>query len=1118
MTSLEMYQEAERRIEEAWQIGAVGLTLIFGDKSSHRVRTSDQTTEFGLNTLPESLRKLTQLEQLSLANNNLTVLPDWLCELSHLQVLILDNNRLLSIPKSLGELTKLRILSIDNNKLDKLPDSIGQLFHLQFLSLNNNQLNNLPEEIGFLNELQVLSAGGNKLDFLPNTFSQLNSLQELRLGGNKLIYLPTWLGQLTHLKKLRLSGNGLTSLPETLCNIKLLQEFDISNNYIHILPNWLSEFYFLQKLWIGNNNLAQLPDIFDKLTNLKEIHLSHNRLSNLPSSLNKLINLEWLSLRHNQLVDIPDTIIGLNKLKFLWLDNNPLQPELAAAYQDGMQTVLSYLRAPRISLYEAKLIIVGEGDVGKSSLLGALRGDPWQPNRPTTHGIEIKSVSVIDPMTGTVITLNGWDFGGQQVYRPTHQLFFSAPAVYLVVWKPREGPQQGAVQEWIRLVKYREPTAKILIVATHSGQRQPDIDRQGLWELFGRETVLDFQSVDSEQGIGLEALRTQIGAMAAALPEMGRWVPKNWLAAREALREQTQPYLPWVEILSLCQAAGMDERGTELFVRVSHELGHLIHYHNDDILRNIVILKPDWLTKALSFVLDDAITRQRKGLVSFEHLRSLWQNPARPATEQYPSSLHPIFLRLMERFELSYRIADDLGGAIETSTSLIAQLVPNIKPLSIPIWEEYEAPQQMQLCRIVEAGSDQSATAEGIFYRLIVRMHRFSLGRRHYQDSVHWQRGLVVDDGFNGLALLEHVGNDIRITVKAVYPNNLLSRLTGDVKWLVETSWQGLQCPIMVPCIAPCGLKMPGTGLFDVETLLGYRARGRTEFPCRASKCFEEQNIDRLLHSAPLPGGETDKLFAQLETLTQEIMQLRTEQKVSSQQGISQMEELSLLMASMVDATFINLLAVLDDEAREAPRLFSLEPVERNWSDWPKGIVSRKFRLTLWCEHSRLPLSLLNGPGDQRGVYELELPRTWFAASAPFLKTLFTTLSAVLPVALAGAKAIDLVLPSSMAEDLKQSLELATKGADSLKSWQDNQHKTAGTLAQRTDDTAAEVSVLTLSQPQIIDPSPKIASQGALRTVQDFLRKNDPSFGGLEKVRNQQRKVMWVHALFKGEY
>ena len=33
----------------------------------------------------------------------------------------------------------------------------------------------------------------------------------------------------------------------------------------------------------------------------------------------------------------------------------------------------------------------------------------------------------------TKITFNAWDFGGQNLYRHTHQLFFTAPAVYLAV-------------------------------------------------------------------------------------------------------------------------------------------------------------------------------------------------------------------------------------------------------------------------------------------------------------------------------------------------------------------------------------------------------------------------------------------------------------------------------------------------------------------------------------------------------------------------------------------------------------------------------------------------------------------------------------------------------------
>src|ERR1035441_10408703 len=62
---------------------------------------------------------------------------------------------------------------------------------------------------------------------------------------------------------------------------------------------------------------------------------------------------------------------------------------------------------------------------------------------------------------------------------------------------------------------------------------------------------------------------------------------------------------------------------------------------------------------------------------------------------------------------------------------------------------------------------------------------------------------------------------------------------------------------------------------------------------------------------------------------------------------------------SQVDFTLIKLMQALTDEAKEGPRLFSFEPVETDFFDRP-GWMSEKLRLTLWCEHSRLPLPALN--------------------------------------------------------------------------------------------------------------------------------------------------------------
>ncbi|WP_318735773.1 MULTISPECIES: COR domain-containing protein [unclassified Roseofilum] len=56
--------------------------------------------------------------------------------------------------------------------------------------------------------------------------------------------------------------------------------------------------------------------------------------------------------------------------------------------------------------------------------------------------------------------------------------------------------------------------------------------------------------------------------------------------------------------MEICAQQGVEGLPDDL-IRVYHTLGHLIHYHYDPLLKDIVILKPDWLAKAISFALDD---------------------------------------------------------------------------------------------------------------------------------------------------------------------------------------------------------------------------------------------------------------------------------------------------------------------------------------------------------------------------------------------------------------------------------------------------------------------------------------------------------------------------------
>ncbi|NEO88189.1 MAG: hypothetical protein F6J87_28620 [Spirulina sp. SIO3F2] len=1128
------YQAAKYKIAEALRTGATELDLSCDWVAEDSERLTELPESLGqltqlqtldlsgnqLEELPESLGQLTQFQTLNLSHNQLTMLPESLSQLTQLQTLNLLGNQLEELPESLGELTQLQALNLYNNELKELPESLSQLTQLQALNLYNNELKELPESLSQLTQLQELNLSVNGLKELPESLGQLTQLQALDLSGNELKELPEWLGELTQLQALNLSGNELKELPESLGQLTQLQELFVINNLFEELPVVIRKLTQLKDLRVFSNRMTSIPLWISELIELTRLYLHDNQLRSLPESIGNLRNLNELLLGRsyggNQLTNLPTTFTKLEKLKELDLAKNPLNPELAAAYEQGLDAVKAYLRAKaeaQITLNEAKLILIGEGEVGKSCLLDALRDEPWQKH-DSTHGIEIKPVRVKHQdgnEAETEITLNTWDFGGQKVYRPTHQFFFSAPAVYLVVWKPREGPQQGAVEYWINTIKHRAGSeAKILIVGTHGGpqQRQPDIDLQDLRDKFGADCVLDAFHIESRpeqydeendtwsgEREGIAELKQAIADVAAALPNVGRTVATSWNNVLQSIKKRSEqdPYISYAQFEELCTQENVEKVLAQTYAGMLNQLGYIIHYDDADDLKQIMILKPDWLAKAISFVLDDKETRQCNGLISHAYLSQLWKNPPYDDEEGYPEALHPLFRRLMERFDISYQVV--LNTANREPTSLIAQLVSD-QPQPLPDWDAQPQPgdeEKQQICQIVEREQNQSANAEGLFYRLIARLHKYSLGRENYDDSVHWQRGLLLDDGYNGRALLRHIGNDIHITVRAAYPERLLYELTKDVQELIENpdqGWAGLRCEIVVPCILPCGLNNPGRGRFDVRKLILNKKNDVNKVLCPATDCEQFHSVDQLMRNA------TVTRRSQLSD--SDIKQIRHEvQDIIDEKDKKDLQRLRSLYRKMsqADEQLAILMQMSLDEARNGPRLFSLTPADTGFLDNPAW-VTQKFTLTLWCEHSRKPLPVLWE--TERGSYPIERPREWLEQYGPALRTVTKTLSAMLPVVAATAK---IAIPDKTYQGIEKSLDFGQELFAAL--------LTGGeAIADIADGDRIDAE----------QGAARRAQNAVLRELHALLQERDPGFGGLVRVQNKRREFIWVHPKFKDEY
>ena len=255
------------------------------------------------------------------------------------------------------------------------------------------------------------------------------------------------------------------------------------------------------------------------------------------------------------------------------------------------------------------------------------------------------------------MNLRTWDFGGQEVYRITHQFFFTQHALYIVVWKPREGQEQNEVDGWLRRIRLRVgKDSRVFIVATHcSGDHHADLDYPRLRRAFPNLLGGVFE-VDNLTGHGITELRHAIAAEVVELPQMGQGLSSRWTAARDEILDLagTEPEISFERFAGICESYGVYGEQVVALAELLHIVGQVVYYGNDEGLRDVVVLNPEWLTKAISYVLDDVRTRNAGGILEHAWLKQIWQN--RPGSPGYPTRYHPYFLRLMEKFDISYRL------------------------------------------------------------------------------------------------------------------------------------------------------------------------------------------------------------------------------------------------------------------------------------------------------------------------------------------------------------------------------------------------------------------------------------------------------------------------------
>jgi internalin A len=347
------------------------------------------------------------------------------------------------------------------------------------------------------------------------------------------------------------------------------------------------------------------------------------------------------------------------------MDTRDAQALLAAyrAYRDARGTLQP--------INEAKLLVLGNEAVGKTSLVRYLiKGAPRDQNEPKTPGAAIHEK--IDTHTWSPeqsgVTLNVWDFGGQEIMHGTHRFFLTERSLYLLVLEARR-EDDSSVYDWLKIIRNRGGNSPVIVVINKcdDGNHNLRLDETSLRRDYPGLVAIVNTTCNpgdlAERSIaGLRRLIATTLADDERLRHVRDPMPPAWLRVKHAIAElaRQERIMPMGAFESLCDAkdatgsgsggAITDENEQRALLRLLHDLGTVVaHGLSRDASaaqQQITLLDPNWLTTAIYTLLISRRIADARGEFSRQDLRDLL-----PANE-YPEKWHSYILDMMQHRDI----------------------------------------------------------------------------------------------------------------------------------------------------------------------------------------------------------------------------------------------------------------------------------------------------------------------------------------------------------------------------------------------------------------------------------------------------------------------------------
>ena len=416
---------------------------------------------------------------------------------------------------------------------------------------------------------------------------------ELDLSSLNLPTIPVELSGYHALQTLNLLGNQISrieNLPDGL------QTLDLSEKKISRIENLPDG---LQTLDLSENKISQLENLPDGLQTLDLSENKISRIENLPDGL------QTLNLSENSIQNFPIELLGNSS------DHNCLKAW--KAWNADLAQGKAVNRTVR-------LLVTGNGNVGKSSVIEALKKGKCDKEFQSTHAIQIETLDLLG--SEEPVTVQVFDFGGQEIYMGTHSLFLRGQAVQMIVFddqteaKPTvkdrvtgEDIRNPPLEYWLEKIEQQAEWSKYIIVRNKIDTltKNSKNKRQLLNERRKQgDSVVEVSAID---GIGVTDLKRVLRQAACNLPEYGMEMPASWDAVRQHffknLKQHSrdrQRLMRHADFLNLCDIKKVTVGSEKSLLRYLHHTG-VVYYH-ENYLPDTLILDQEWAIAAIYVALD----------------------------------------------------------------------------------------------------------------------------------------------------------------------------------------------------------------------------------------------------------------------------------------------------------------------------------------------------------------------------------------------------------------------------------------------------------------------------------------------------------------------------------